>query len=239
MARKSAPILGVLVGPSGGGKTELQKLLAAAGVGKRLITCTTRARRPDEIDGVDYHFLTRDDFDIKKDAGSFLEWALVHGHLYGTPKDAVLQTLSGGETVILAIDIQGLRQVQQIQSPLIERSLSSFFIYASIGTIRQRIALRAFLANKPIEVAELDLRLSTANDELLCRSECDRVIDNDRDGNEHLKLAYESLLAGIRLRQQCVAHESWRRWLGQPWLARGATPTSAPASEAVTTPTPA
>ncbi len=221
MAKKSAAIVGALVGPSGGGKTELQKLLAAAGVGKRLVTCTTRARRPNETDGVDYHFLKREDFDIKKDSGFFLEWALVHGNFYGTPKDAVLQTLSGGETVLLAIDIQGLRQVQRTQNPLIERSLSSFFIYASIQTIRERITRRAILANKPIEAAELDRRLATANEELLCRSECDREINNDHDGDEHLKLAYESLLAGIRLRQQCVAHDSWRRWLGHPWRTRG------------------
>lgn len=220
MAKKSGAILGVLVGPSGSGKTELQKLLAAAGIGRRHITCTTRPPRPNETHGVDYYFLTQQEFNAKKQEGFFLEWASVHGNLYGTPKDAVLEALRAGETVILAIDMQGLRQIRQIQDPLIVRTLNSFFVYAGIDTIRQRISMRGVLAKKPVSAEELERRLATAREELDCRHECDKEINNDRDGEGHLKVAYENLLAALRSRQQCVAHESWRHWLRPSWQPR-------------------
>jgi guanylate kinase len=103
----------VLSGPSGSGKSTLaRRALARADVPVRLsISATTRPPRPGEVDGVDYRFLTRDEFEFWRDRGEFLEWAEVHGNLYGTPAAPVEEQLARGESVLLEIDVQGALQV--------------------------------------------------------------------------------------------------------------------------------
>jgi guanylate kinase len=103
----------VLSGPSGSGKSTLaRRALARVGVPARLsISATTRPRRPGEVDGVDYRFLGREEFEHLRDRGEFLEWAEVHGNLYGTPAGPVEEALERGESVLLEIDVQGAQQV--------------------------------------------------------------------------------------------------------------------------------
>jgi guanylate kinase len=104
----------ILSGPSGSGKTSLIRRLLASGELDSVVfsvSHTTRAPRSGEVDGGDYHFVSRERFQEMVDAGRFLEWARVHDHLYGTSLDEVLPRLASGIDVLLDIDVQGARQV--------------------------------------------------------------------------------------------------------------------------------
>lgn len=105
----------VISAPSGAGKSTLvERLRAEFPHFAYSISCTTRAPRGEEKDGVDYHFLTRDDFVSRREAGHFAEWAEVHGNLYGTPKAPVEEHLAGGRDVLFDIDVQGALQVKGV-----------------------------------------------------------------------------------------------------------------------------
>lgn len=101
----------ILSAPSGAGKTTMARALLErrADVGYS-VSCTTRARRPEEVDGRDYHFLTRDAFLEERDAGGFAEWAEVHDQLYGTRRSEVERVLRTGRHCLMDIDVQGARQ---------------------------------------------------------------------------------------------------------------------------------
>ena len=103
----------VVSGPSGSGKTTIvRRVVARPDVKARLsVSGTTRDPRPDEVDGQEYYFLMRDAFEAAARRGEFLEWAQVHGHLYGTPAEPVRESLAKGDCVILEIDVQGGKQV--------------------------------------------------------------------------------------------------------------------------------
>lgn len=104
----------VVAGPSGAGKgTLIAELLKRYPRTRLSVSATTREPRPGERDGVDYHFLGREEFLRRAGAGEFLEWAEVHGNLYGTPRGAVEEWLEKGQDVILEIDVQGARQVRE------------------------------------------------------------------------------------------------------------------------------
>ena len=111
---KSKPLLIVLSAPSGGGKTTLcRELLKANKSLTRAVTCTTRAPRRGETDGVDYYFLAPGDFLKRVQAGNFLEHATVYGNSYGTLKSEVLGKLRSGRDVLLAVDVQGVASIKE------------------------------------------------------------------------------------------------------------------------------
>ena len=104
----------VVCAPSGTGKTTLTKRLIAEFPRFAFsVSCTTRAVRPGEKDGVDYEFLTREEFKRRRDAGFFAEWAEVHGNYYGTPLEATRQLLAEGRDVLFDIDVQGASQLRR------------------------------------------------------------------------------------------------------------------------------
>lgn len=106
----------VISAPSGSGKTTLvQKLLQSIDEMQFSISYTTRARRGEEKDGVDYHFVTEEAFREKIEAGGFLEWAEVHGNFYGTGSAEAEAIRDRGIDVILDIDVQGAAQVRKVQ----------------------------------------------------------------------------------------------------------------------------
>jgi guanylate kinase len=107
------PFLLVLSAPSGGGKTTIAKnLLQARDDLAYSVSATTRPRREGERDGADYHFLTRDEFLRRVEAGEFLEWATYAGNLYGTLRSEIDRIIGRGRTAVLDIEIEGARQIR-------------------------------------------------------------------------------------------------------------------------------
>jgi len=105
----------VISAPSGAGKSTLvERLRAEFPDFAYSVSCTTRAPRGGEKDGADYHFLTREEFAARREAGYFAEWAEVHGNLYGTPKAPVQEHLASGRDVLFDIDVQGALQVKRV-----------------------------------------------------------------------------------------------------------------------------
>lgn len=114
MKTKRKGILFILSGPSGAGKGTLRERLFRMLDGLSFsVSCTTRAPRPGETDGVDYRFVAEEEFLRRRDAGDFLEWAGVHGHFYGTLTADVKKALDDGRDILLEIDVQGALQVKK------------------------------------------------------------------------------------------------------------------------------
>jgi guanylate kinase len=161
----------VACAPSGAGKTTLLARLRSEFPGLRYsVSCTTRAPRPGERDGADYHFLDRAEFLRRRDAGFFAEWAEVHGNLYGTPRQAVLDNLDAGNDVLFDIDVQGAAQLR--------RSLGQgryvFILPPSLAMLEARLRGRASDADEAVA-----RRLANAPGEIARAAEFDCWVVND------------------------------------------------------------
>jgi guanylate kinase len=131
---KLCPLLLVLSGPSGVGKTTVTKALQNQGwSGHVLTTATTRRPRESEIPGVDYHFLTVEEFHRMTEAGAFLEYAEVHGNRYGTPAAPVREKLAAGVDVIMTIDPQGAKAIRA-------RARDAVFVFLAPESLDELIA---------------------------------------------------------------------------------------------------
>ncbi|QOY93551.1 guanylate kinase [Massilia sp. UMI-21] len=129
----------VVAAPSGAGKSTLVNALLKLEPGIKLsISTTTRAPRPGEQDGREYHFTTADDFVARADRGEFLEWAEVHGNYYGTSRLSVEQEMKLGTDILLEIDWQGARQVRK-QFP---DAAGIFILPPSIEALEERLHKR-------------------------------------------------------------------------------------------------
>lgn len=127
----TSPLLILISAPSGGGKTTLcHQLLAARPGMTRAVTCTTRAPREGERDGVDYYFLNAESFLKRVQAGNFLEHATVYGNSYGTLKSEVLGRMRQGQDVLLNVDVQGAATIREKaqEDQELRRSLVSVFL---------------------------------------------------------------------------------------------------------------
>lgn len=183
--RVSSGILFVLSAPSGGGKTTILKKVMAGLPGLVFsVSHTTRPSRPGEKDGRDYHFVSRESFlDIRSnEASGFLEWAEVHGNLYGTGRAEVERHLSSGLDVILDIDVQGAMQVRENSKPV-----TVFIAPPSIDELESRLHSRGTETK-----GDLQVRLENAKKELSYAHSYDYLIINDQ-----LQRAVESLRAII------------------------------------------
>ena len=162
----------VVSGASGTGKSTLVKrALERPDVPARLsISATTRAMRPGEVEGADYYFLSREDFEARRDRGEFLEWAEVHGNLYGTPAGPVAESLRRGKSVVLEIDVQGGFQVR-------ERVPSAVLVFVHAPSMEVLEArLRARCTDDDATIAR---RLANARGEITLASRYDYQIVND------------------------------------------------------------
>jgi guanylate kinase len=121
-------ILFVISAPSGTGKTTLCENLRATPDFIYSVSCTTRLPRPGEVDGTDYHFLSREQFLERIERGEMLEHALVHGNYYGTLKATVKQALAQGTDVLLDIDVQGAATIRSTDDAVLRDSLVDVFI---------------------------------------------------------------------------------------------------------------
>jgi len=164
----------VVSGPSGAGKSTLIKAsLQAVPELAYSVSATTRSPRPGEVDGKDYIFLSRAEFERWIEEGRFLEWAEYSGNLYGTPEQKVEEFLEEGKSVILELELQGARQVQ-LKRPDAEL----VFVRApSLEETRRRLTGRATETEEALES-----RLATAVGEVAARDEFDyEVINEDRE----------------------------------------------------------
>ena len=161
----------IISAPSGAGKTSLVAALVDKLERVRIsVSHTTRAMRPGEEDGVNYHFTDRDSFVRQVEQGRFLEHAEVFGNLYGTSADWVAQTLRGGDDVILEIDWQGAAQIRK-QLP---DAVSIFILPPSLETLAERLRGR-----ETDDEAVIQQRLDGAQEEMSHYGEFDYLVVND------------------------------------------------------------
>ncbi len=175
----------VVAGPSGAGKgTLIEELLRRYTTAWLSVSATTRKPRPGESHGVQYFFLDEATFRAKADRGDFLEWAEVHGNLYGTPKESVLESLEAGRDVILEIDVQGARQVREKMPD----AVGIFVMPPSLEELERRLRGRGTESDNDIE-----RRLRNAREESRAAEEYGYVVVNDdlRRAREEFCAIYE------------------------------------------------
>lgn len=161
----------VLSGPSGSGKhTILKELLKRDEHLVLSVSATTRPARPGEIDGKDYYFLDREDFLRRVEKGEFVEWADVHGHLYGTLRSELARRMESGKDVLLQVDIQGMRSLQK--SGL--GAVTIFVVPPSLDELKRRLDTRGTESDE-----DLAVRLANARRELEAQDDYDYIVVND------------------------------------------------------------
>jgi guanylate kinase len=163
----------ILSSPSGAGKTTLTRMLLQT---KELdltlsISVTTRPRRHSEADGIHYHFITRRQFEVMRDSGDLLEWAEVHGNLYGTPRAPVEIVLAQGRDVLFDIDYQGTQQVREAANSDV---VTIFILPPSMRELQARLERRAEDSGDTIAK-----RLENARNEITRWEQYDYVLIND------------------------------------------------------------
>lgn len=161
----------VISGPSGAGKTTL--LRAAQKTRPDLVesvSTTTRTPRPGEVEGYDYHFVDREEFLAGVKRGDFLEWAEVHGNLYGTDASRIAAEIDRGKQVALIIDVEGERQVKA----KIPEARTIFILPPSRESLIERLSGRG-----SEDTESLSLRLQNAEHEIACATRYEFIIVND------------------------------------------------------------
>ena len=187
----------VVAAPSGAGKSTLVNALLAQEPGIKLsISTTTRAPRPGEQDGREYHFTSADDFVARAARGEFLEWAEVHGNYYGTSRLMVEKEMKTGTDILLEIDWQGARQVKK-QFP---QAAGIFILPPSIAALEERLNKRG--QDEPHIIAR---RLLAAGGEIAHAPEFEYVIIN-----EEFNVALSEMSAIVRATRSRFAQQAAR-----------------------------
>jgi guanylate kinase len=181
----------ILSSPSGAGKTTLTRMLLQ---NRELdltlsISVTTRPRRSSEVDGIHYSFIPQKRFETMRDEGELLEWAEVHGNLYGTPRAPVEEILSQGRDALFDIDYQGTRQVRDKMG---DDTVTVFILPPSMKELRARLERRAEDSREAIE-----RRLENARKEIQRWKQYDYVLVND-----DLQKTFDDLIAILRAERQ-------------------------------------
>ena len=175
----------VITGPSGVGKGTLIRLLREQIPELRLsISATTRGPRPGEEDGVDYWFLSDEEFIRRVEAGDFVEWAEYSGRRYGTLREELDRHTNGGAAVVLEIEVQGARQIRESMP----EALQIFIAPPSAEALRDRLIGRGTDPSP-----EVERRLQVAEEEVKAQDEFEHVVVNDR-----LEDALAELVAVVR-----------------------------------------
>ncbi|KAA0970211.1 guanylate kinase [Aureimonas fodinaquatilis] len=162
----------VISSPSGAGKSTIARsLLEQDNRFSLSVSVTTRKRRPSEIDGVHYHFITHDEFDRLRNGDALLEWAEVHGNFYGTPREAAEKAMREGRDMLFDIDWQGARQLQdQAKADIV----SIFILPPSMAELRSRLNRRA-----EDSAESINMRLRNAKVEIERWRDYEYVVIND------------------------------------------------------------
>jgi guanylate kinase len=189
----------IVSAPSGAGKTSLVKALLAITPDIDLsISYTTRSPRPGEIDGKDYHFVSRDRFLEMSQRGDFLESAEIYGNLYGTSQSWIQSETAKGRDVLLEIDWQGAAQVRRI----FPRCIGIFILPPSLQILEDRLRSRGKDSDEVIV-----RRLQAARDEITHVAEFDYVIINDRLDDAVQQLRAVVVSAAVRRERQLARHQ--------------------------------
>lgn len=160
----------LISGPSGCGKSTICDSLIENPRVVYSVSATTRCPRPDEVDGEDYHFISKQDFRDRIEAGQFIEHAEVHGNMYGTLRKPMEQAISDGKVYLVEIDVQGALQLKALDVP----GIYVFVAPPSFDELRRR------LVGRNTETPEaLERRLKKAEDEHRERDKYDHVVVND------------------------------------------------------------
>jgi guanylate kinase len=169
MRYKPFPV--ILSSPSGGGKTTIKKeIISKSDLFDFSITCTTRPKRKEEIDGKDYYFVSDKDFErmIKND--ELIEWAYVHNHRYGTPKSSVMKIVDSGKFPIMTIDVVGAMNVKKIMP----NSVLIFVIPPDFNMLVERLKNRGDL------ISDINIRMNTALKEMDFAEKFDYLVLNEK-----------------------------------------------------------
>jgi len=164
----------VVSGPSGSGKSTICRRLLEDPRIEFSVSATTRAPRSGEVDGRDYQFLDKGRFRAEIERGAFIEWAEVHGNLYGTPRAPMERALAEGRVFLVEIDVQGGAQLKALGLP----GLYVFIAPPDLESLRQRLVSRGTDAPDVIE-----RRLAKAQEEMRAQGRYDRIVVN-RDVDE-------------------------------------------------------
>ena len=195
-------MLVIISGPSGVGKDTVIAALRERVHDPEyhyVVTCTTRPRRPYEVDDVHYRFLDRETFERLEREGEFLEANYVHANWYGTPRTQVREALSAGRDVILKIDVQGAQVVKE----KVSEALLIFLVPPSLEDLFRR------LRNRATETAdELDVRQRNAAIELARQEDYDYVVVNETDQVDAVAARIDAIIRAERER-----HPHRRIWV--------------------------
>jgi len=195
----------IISAPSGAGKTSLVNALVPALTDIRVsVSHTTRAQRPGEVDGVNYHFVSAEVFAGMTQQGDFLESAEVFGNRYGTSQRWVEKTLAEGTDVILEIDWQGAQQVRK----LLPQAISVFILPPSRAALEQRLNLRG---QDPADV--IAQRMAQAIGEMEHYAEADYLLVNDQFDIALAELRTIVISARLKLDRQLLRHTALLREL--------------------------
>ena len=189
---EARPLLIVLSGPSGVGKDALLKRMKELEQSFHyVVTATTRPERTGEKDGVDYHFLSQEEFQGMIDKGQLLECAKVYDNYYGVPKDEITQALSKGKDVIVKVDVQGAATIKEI----LPQALFIFVMPPSMGELERRLKERH---SEPAQ--GVALRLEKAEEEMACLPLFDYVITSHQDRIDDVISQIEAIVAAEKCR---------------------------------------
>lgn len=180
------PLLIVMAGPSGVGKDAILVKMKEKGCPFFFaVTATTRPQRPGETDGLDYHFITKTEFEGMIRNGELLEWANVYGNLYGVPKEPIKSALAEGRDVIVKVDVQGAATIKRIAP----QALLIFVAPPSTEELQRRLKER-----KTETAPDLDLRCKTAQEEMESTPSFDHVVVSQTDGLDMAISEIESIV---------------------------------------------
>jgi len=189
----------IVSAPSGAGKTSLVSALLAIAPDVALSTSyTTRPPRPGEVDGKDYHFVSREVFLTMAERGDFLESAEIYGNLYGTSQSWIQAETASGRDLLLEIDWQGAAQVRRV----FPACIGIFILPPSLQVLESRLKSRG--KDSPEVIAR---RMQAARDEIAHVAEFDYVIINDKLDDAVQQLRAIVVAAGIRRDRQLARHQ--------------------------------
>jgi guanylate kinase len=189
---KANPLLIVLSGPSGVGKVAVLN-----GMKRRRypvyysVTATTRPRREREREGVDYHFVSRADFENMIERNELLEWANVYGNLYGVPKRQIQEAMSRGQDAVVKVDVQGAAAIKKI----VPQAVFIFLAPPSMSDLENRLRQR-----KTESGVDLELRMRAAQEEMKQLFIFDYIVVNHKDGIEAAISQIEAIIATEKCR---------------------------------------